>query len=316
MIREGIFRKSETQTAGNSSRVLIPVDFSPKGFLAVNVGFELARRLSCEVCLIHASVVDMPSGMIPQFPDDFNGMDNEQTEIDQMEVSEEVHDMDVRSMDALKRKIEKMQRAGSLPDIKFDTVITPGMPEEVISEYCELTPPRVVVMATRGREKRREELVGSVTAEVIDHAYATVMTVPEDYTFIGFKEIVRICAFCYFDEGDFECVSRLLEMFGRPEVRIFLFPASEKLKGMACVHELRMLQERLKQQYPNSEFIVGDSLSQPNLRDGVEALFRKENIQMILAPNRKRNALSRFFRPGLPHKILYEIDFPMLAIPV
>lgn len=295
--------------------MLIPVDFSQNGFLSVSVGFELARRLASNVTLIHASMV-APPAFTPQFPDDFNGIDNEEMEYEEVEMENEIHTIDVRSMDELKKKISMLQATGKLPDIKYKTVLAPGMPEEVISEYCSASSPKVVVMATRSREKRQEELIGSVTAEVIDHAFAPVLTVPEDYTFIGFKEIVRICAFCHFDQGDFEAVRKLMDMFNMPEVKIWLFPASDKIKGLKCIHELHLLQDKLKAAFPNADFVVDNMEYGKNNRIEAESLFEKESIQMILAPNRHRNAISRFFNPGLAHKILYEIDFPMLAIPV
>ena len=307
-------RKSE-EMAGNSTRVLIPVDFSPKGNLALKVGFELARRLSRKVTLLHASVIADPM-IEPQFPDDFNGMDNENAEIEEMELTEEVHEIDEKSMKDLKTKLKRLQTSGDYPDIEFDTVIAPGMPEEVIAEYCANTPPTVIVMATRGRVKRHEELVGSVTAEVIDHCLAPTFTVPEDYTFAGFKDIVRICALCNFEDGDISAISNLMEMFGNPEVKIYLFPAVDKYKGAQLSANLQQLQERLAPEYPNSEFIVGTPENMKNLREEAEAMFASQSIQMILVPNRKRNPIARFFNPGLAHKILYEADIPMLAFPV
>lgn len=308
-------KRKLNKSTGESAKVLIPVDFSPKESLALNVGFELARRLNKTVELLHASVIAYPT-MMPQFPDDFNGMDNENTEIEEMEIGEEIRVSDEHSMAELKSKILKLQKEGELPDISFDSIIASGTPEEVIAEYCVMTPPEVVLMATRGKEKRMEELVGSVTAEVIDHSVAPVFTVPEDYTFSGFKSIVRICAFCYFDDGDFKAISRLMDMFDNPEVKIFLFPATDKLKGEACGKALENLREKLSTEYPNAEFAVGNFHGDQKLREKAETLFNEESIQMILAPNKKRNAISRFFNPGLAHKILYEIDFPMLAIPV
>ncbi|MCH5217001.1 MAG: universal stress protein [Muribaculaceae bacterium] len=307
--------QKKPSTTGKSASVLIPVDFSPKGELAVSVGFELARRLSKPVVLIHASVLAGPE-IVPQFPDDFNGLDNESSELEEIELEQEIHEIDEKMMGELKTKLLKQQQDGQLPQIPFDTVLSPGMPEDVISEYCEVSPVEVVVMATRGREKRREELMGSVTAEVIDHRPAPVFTVPEDYSFAGFKEIVRICAFCLFDEGDFDAIAKMMDMFGNPEVKIYLFPASDKIKGEEREEVLKNLATRLKTAFPNSDFFVGEGEDKSNLRTEAETFFLKESIQMIVAPNRKRNAISRFFNPSLAHKILYEIDFPMLAIPV
>ena len=302
-------------TTGDSAKVLIPVDFSPKGDLALKVGFELARRLNNTVELIHASAIAEPTAFVP-YSDDFGVMDYENTDIEEMELSTEIHEIDVHGMDRLKKEIKTLQEKGEIPQLKFDSVIAPGMPEEVIAEYCAVSPPEVIVMATRCRQKRQEELIGSVTAEVIDHSIAPVFTVPEDYTFIGFKEIVRICAFCYFDDGDFKAIDKLMTMFNRPEVKIYLFPASVKIKGNEADNLLLSLQSRLQKEFPNSDFQIGKTAGSGKLREEAESLFITEKIQMILAPNRKRNAISRLFNPGLAHKILYEIDFPMLAIPV
>lgn len=302
-------------TAGKSEAVLIPVDFSHRNALAVNVGFELARRLAQKVTLLHASIVAQVTDT-PQFPDDFNGIDIENEEIEEVEIQRSVDAMDNKSMDALKKTILTKQKTGDFPSVEFNTVNSPGMPEEVIRDYCETEPVSVIVMATRGRQKRHEELIGSVTAEVIDHCVAPVLTVPEDYTFSGFKGIVRICAFCYFDDGDYKCISKLMEMFNHPDVKIFLFPANDKLKGEDLIQNLTNLQKKLETDFENAEFKLGLTGDVINLREGIQNLFVKEKIQMILAPNRKRNIISRFFNPGLPHKILYEIDFPMLAIPV
>lgn len=308
-------KSTQNSTAGNSDRVLIPVDFSVKGELALKVGFELAARLSRKVVLIHASVVANPM-VYPQFPDDFNGVDNENAEIEEMELGEEIHIIDEKAMERLKKKISSMQQNDELPKIAFDTVLAPGMPEEVIEEYCTVTPPAVIVMATRGCQKRQEELIGSVTAEVIDHCIAPVFTVPEDYSFAGFKNIVNICFFCHLDDGDFKAVDCLMKMFDNPHVKIFLFPASDKLKGEVQAQRLQELRTKLQLRYPDSEFFLTTTQTTANMREVASELFQKENIQLILIPNRKRNALRRFFNPGLAHKILYEIDFPMLDIPI
>lgn len=306
---------TDKNTTGNKSKVLIPVDFSSKNALSLKVGFELAQRLGIEVDLLHASVIAGPM-IEPQFPDDFNGIDNESGELEEIELNQEVHEIDERSMEELRKKLVSQQKNAQLPDIAFDTTISPGMPEEVIAEYCALSRPAVIVMATRGKEKRREELIGSVTAEVIDHCLAPVFTVPEHYSFESFKDIIRICAFCYFEEADEEALAKLMEMFDNPSVKIFLFPATDKVKGEQLISKLNALRDTLASKFPSSEFQVANFSGKGNLRNEAEDFFVAEEIQMILAPNKKRNPIVRFFNPGLAHKILYEIDFPMLAIPV
>lgn len=308
-------KKSKVTEAGRSAEVLIPVDFSPNRSVSYTVGFALAERLKRDAVLLHASVVATPMVM-PQFPDDFNGMDNENAEIEEMELDREVHFIDEAAMRSLKKKLNQLQEAGKLPDVKFSSVIAPGMPEEVIKEYCALKYPEVVVMATRGKEKRKEELIGSVTAEVIDNCIAPVFTVPEDYNFNGFKDIVRICAFINFDESDFACISELMRIFGNPDVSIYLLPAIDRKKADKKTDYLDNLKAKLQSSFPNVEFIIAEQDVNSNVIEDATAFFTKERIQLLLIPNRKKGVISRLFNPGLAHKILYAIDFPMLVIPV
>ena len=46
------------------------------------------------------------------------------------------------------------------------------------------------------------------------------------------------------------------------------------------------------------------------------ALQAEFKFDLIAVPNRRRNAFSRLFNPGLAHKILFQTDIPMLVIPV
>lgn len=300
---------------GQTSKVLIPVDFSSNDPLSVKVGFELAKRLEQEAVLLHASVIASPM-IEPQFPDDFNGIDNESAELEEIELDNEIHEIDSKNFTALSRDINILQKKGELPELKYSTALTPGMPEETIAAFCEENPVSVIVMTTRGRERRNEELVGSVTAEVIDHSFAPVMSVPESYTFEGFQNIINICAFCFCDEGDFQALTKLMNMFHNPKVKIYLFPANDKIKGNELNERLSSFSKRLSETYSNSSFVAPTLAEKFNFREETEKYFKENSIQMTLVPNRKRNAIARFFHPGLAHKILYEIDFPMLAIPV
>ncbi|MCH5214080.1 MAG: universal stress protein [Muribaculaceae bacterium] len=310
-----MLRNKAPYTAGNGTDVLVPVDFSEKSELAVNVGFELARRLGYGVTLIHATSVVTQEQFL-QFPDDLYGLDTNSAEIEEMEVQSAVNKIDAQRMHELEEQVKALQASNKLPDIAYKTVTAAGTPEEVIKDYCSAQKPPVIVMATRGKEKRSEELIGSVTAEVIDQAIAPVMTVPEHYTFCGFKAIVNICAFCYFDEGDTIAIKHLMEMFGHPEVTIHLFPAVSKPKGEAMKEKLQALETSLKKEYPQANFKAADVADIENLRSEVEKYFQAHNIQMILAPNKRRYGLGRIFNPGLAHKVLYEVDFPMFAFPV
>ena len=48
----------------------------------------------------------------------------------------------------------------------------------------------------------------------------------------------------------------------------------------------------------------------------LEKLQSEHSYDLIVVPNRRRNALVRMFSPTLAHRILFQADVPMLVIPV
>ena len=53
-----------------------------------------------------------------------------------------------------------------------------------------------------------------------------------------------------------------------------------------------------------------------NVEDEFLNLRREHDYDLIVVPNRRRNAFSRLFNPGLAHRLLFHTDIPMLVIPV
>ena len=55
-----------------------------------------------------------------------------------------------------------------MPDISFSFITRSGIPEDEILDYSNETNPLLIVMGTRGKSKKEKDLIGSVTAEVIE----------------------------------------------------------------------------------------------------------------------------------------------------
>ena len=60
-------------------------------------------------------------------------------------------------MRSLRKEIEREQESGTIEKVQFTTMLNEGVAEDVIKEYCRLSSPALVVMATRGK---RQEGVG------------------------------------------------------------------------------------------------------------------------------------------------------------
>ncbi len=302
----------EMKMAGMSGNLLIPVDFSDSSLMSVQVGFFLAKLMRVHPVVMHCFVT-------PLFTPDASMADGEGgVGLDDVEIAQEsvnIREQAAKRLNKFKKEILERQKDGSMPDIKFSTSLLEGVPEECILDYCKSTPPALVVMATRGVDKKEEELIGSVTAEVLDSCRVPVFTVPENHKLNKeWNEPRRLVLFCNMDQHDIISIDLLMRMFDYPKWDIILVPAAERsLSGVK--EKLFALKEFFTANYPLSSFTV-EIPDFKKFREEIDKIIVGKKIDLLIVPNKKTNIFSRIFRPTIAHKFLFERDMPMLAIPV
>lgn len=298
----------EMKMAGMSGNLLIPVDFSDASVMAVTIGFKLARRIGVHPVVMHSYVAPIFNN-----PPAEDGLQIE-NELDEAEEIRNVRDLASSRLQKFKNKIKKYQEEGLIPDIKFSTTLLEGLAEEAILEYCRETPPALVVMATRGVGKKEEELIGSVTAEVLDSCRVPVFTVPEDCKIDKIESIVHLMMFCNLDQHDIITVDALMRMFDYPKCLVTLVPVTQR-RGVKVDDKIDALREFFNTNYPVARFktFVPDLR---NFRNEIDSAIPKKGVDLLIVPNKKTNVFSRIFRPTIAHKSLFERDMPMLVIPV
>jgi len=308
----GVFSVAANPAAkGVRGTILIPVDFSPLSKLACTVGFQLAVRLGLHPVLLHAYVGPMFASAL-QFDGDLTF---DEAGEDELEESESVvANESERKMRQFRKDIIAWQKAGEIENIGFSTRIASGVPEDVIDSFCRVALPKVIVMATRHRQRRQQDMVGSVTVEVLDTCRIPIFAVPEDYAFPGLKDITRLLFFCNLDRHDIDSIDNLMKMFSYPEVEVSLVPANVK-DASRTEKKMESLCRYLNDVYPTASFSY-KNLSQVDFREQLETYVSERDIQMVIVPNKKTNIFSRLFRPGIAHKILFDSDIPVLSLPV
>lgn len=300
----------ERRLTGVSEKLLIPVDFSEMSFLAIKAAFELAVRLNLSPVLLHAFATPYFGGSFP-YTDDINS--NQQLEDEAIEARDIRLDAEV-TMRKLKSDLKDMQAVGDLPKIDFSTRIEEGVAEEVILNFTRKYLPQLVVMATRGRHKREKELVGSVTAEVLDSCRVPLVTIPENYSFCGIEHIVNLALFCNLDQHDLQTVDSLMRMFGYPDVNIWIVPVNDRA-GSDIDAKTKALCDYFSSNYKTAKFYPA-VIKASSFRTEFENLVQSRKLQMLIVPNKKKNIFSRLFNPGIAHKLLFERDMTMFVLPV
>lgn len=303
--------KIDLKLAGRSEKLLIPVDFSDLSILACRVGFELAIRLGIRPVVLHVYTVPYLTNSGADTP--FPSLTDTENVIEETELQKDEQKIAQSESARFKTKLDAEISAGRIAKVDYDLLLEEGTPEEAILEYTKLTPPALVVMATRGKDKKDQELIGSVTAEVLDSCRVPVFTVPENYGFSNLGEIRKLAFFCNLDGRDIKSMEFFMRMFNFPEVSIMLVPASAKIPQAKV--KISELSQYFATIYPESDFNVA-SFPTKEFRTEFEEILQKFGFEMLMVPNKRSNVFARLFKPGIPHRVLFERDIPMLALPV
>lgn len=304
-----IFDGSIEQGGKRKRQLLLPVDFADHSEKAAKMAFQIAHELGADVTLLH-TIIPVETANTFQLSDTYKYEIPADIEATRQELSD-ARSMMKRFCDSLKEKI----KSGEIPAARFRSEVLEGVPEEVIVQYSRDHSPAMIVMGTRGADKKQSELIGSVTAEVLDSCRVPVFSVPEDADSELLSRLRKIAFFCNGDQQDILAIDSLHRMFpaARLIVRLIRVPSRRERKEPADEQtaETDLLLEPLlrycREHYPNIVF----SATTINLAECNEA-----DIDLICVPNKKRNLFARVFNPSLAHKILFRADIPMIVIPV
>ncbi|MCH5230258.1 MAG: universal stress protein [Muribaculaceae bacterium] len=301
--------------SGHKGELLLPVDFNDYSICACKAGFDLANYLHLKPVLLHAYPTPVFSTSFSLDEASNLGIDNSlEEEYNEVELSKDLQKQGKKRMKALIATLHEQQKEGLLPDLPFDARMEDGVAEDVIKEYCRLSPPSLVVMVTRGKEKKGEQLIGSVTAEVLDDCRVPLLSIPENCNFTLMKNLKEVIYLCNLDQHDLICMDTFMRMFEYPEVNITLIPTSDKQdKGLK--NKLFNLKNYFATTYPAAHFTTAIFPAKTFMAD-FNNYESQRGTELIIVPNRKKNAFMRLFNPGIAHRLLFERDLPLLALPI
>ncbi|MCH5246921.1 MAG: universal stress protein [Muribaculaceae bacterium] len=292
--------------------VLVPVDFSEYSLMAARIAFHIAQKHKAKIVLLHAFVLPSRTDNLSLSPD-LATYDPEDIELE-MTLEETAKQQMTTFADKLKNEIKN----GTIPAIKFDTEILEGLPETVILDFSRENEPLLIVMGTRGADKKERELIGSVTAEVLDNCRYPAFTIPETTAPLVLpKEIKEVIFFCNLDKEDIDAMNTLHRIFPDCHFHITLIHIPmrrERFLPSPEIESTSRLADYFKIKYNGYTFESRDLSAEE-----VKQMLTGEDlsgVQFIVIPNKRRNALVRLFNPSLAHRLLFHADIPMMVIPV
>lgn len=312
-----MYPESNGDASSGSIAVLVPVDFSPHSESALKLAFNIAESHGAQVIVLHSYITPAPNTPL-QISDalTFDGLSGQESAA-QTETAEMIRTEAQEMMEQLRRRLRESIKRGDMPPVKFSTIVTEGVPEECIDRIVKEKNPWCLVMGTRAAHQKERELIGSVSAEVLDTCRTQAITVPEGSKLQRMEQVDHITLLSTYSQSDFlalDAIHRLLPSGQKASLTVVSIPTrrfSKETEGSAA----RALLEYCMTHYP--QFTV--ELRTPDrseLLEEYERIERSHHIDLMVVPNRKKNVFARLFNPGIAHRVLFHFDIPMMVIPV
>lgn len=262
--------------------ILVPVDFSEYSLQAAQLAMNMGGRLQKNIVFLHV------------------------TDNLKLRIGERV--------DLFQSQLAAWIGQGKASDAPFSLEIRAGIPEEQIKRYMQRHDPWMVVMGTRGKAKKIKDLVGSVTAEVLDGATIPVLAIPEQYTWQNLRAVKRVSYATSFtsDEGKF--IRLLAEMLPQGHLETLSFVHFRKAQDPCGTDDRKSVSDIVAEYFPN----VNCEFRYEEFKDGFEEDFSEflaqDPSELVVIKNSHRNVIRRTIHGGLAKRLAYDAEKPILVL--
>lgn len=303
VLRESEFR-AHLHKHGGAAKILVPVDFAPHSYQALDVAIDWAYKLNAEITILHTYFLPILSS-IP-FGDNFSFDIN---------AEEMVVDLKEKAEEELKKIVlyaEERTSSKPLKKVAIKSHLTSGIAEEEIVKYSNTYRPTLIVMGTRSKDKKSNDLIGSVTAEVLDIASFPVLAIPEVFKYTQVDDFKNVLFVTNFEENDLMALEKLDEIIKPIDVNIHCVHIGNHKDGKWDDVKMKGLHEHLTRKHKESK-ITCSLVDTTDYWKGIEDYILEHKIDLVTSTTHRRGFLSRIMNPNLSKKMLFHTDLPLLV---
>lgn len=305
-----VFISTDAARCEETHSIIVPVDFSDYSMRAAAVAARMASAHGASLRLLH-SYIDPYVAANMQLSDKLTYEIADADSRERLEAAARIQ------MDNFTASLATHMKEHGMQPVKYSTKIVEGVPEDAIVDYGKVNPPLLVVMGTRGSERKERELIGSVSAEVLDAGRFTVLTIPEPMQPADFDTLSHVLFFSNLDQTDMlalDTFARLLKPAGGIAMDIVNVASRKRLlRGSSSSAEA--LLGYCRTHFPAWTFRSID-INAADAAAEVRKMHAAHPFNLVVVPNRRKSMFSRVFNPGLANTMLFRADIPLLVIPV
>ena len=298
--------EAEKPAKEKKKEILVPVDFSEFTLKTCEFAFELANEVDCSIKLMHVYFSSYYPSSIP-FGDTFAVQPKSEG------MYKDIYENVERQMKELISKLNVKIAEGIIPDVHYSYTLREGLPEEEVVNYSKKIHPYAIVMGTRGSSKKDQDLIGSVTAEVIEGCRTPVFAIPENTPIHSISTMKNIVFLTNFQEREFLALAILMEFIKNYPIKVSFVHVARKEDRWNEI-KLTGLKNYFEEHYPNTEtdYIVVDG--NEGILEALEKFVDDNTIDMISLSSSPRNIFARMFNPGIARRMLFHTNTPTLVL--
>lgn len=216
-------------------------------------------------------------------------------------------------MQGLVKTIEEEMTGGLIPKVPYQTVLLEGLPEEEIITYSKKMRPTAIVMGTRGKSAKDLDLIGSVTAEVMEGCRTPIFAIPEGAKANNLSAMKSIAFLTNFQEREFKAFDIMMRFLKPYPVKVYLAHIAKK-EDVWNEIKLSGIQKRFAELYPQLQTEYKLIEQSERVEESLDRFVNEHKIDMISLSSSRRNIFARMFNPGIARRMLFHSDTPLLVI--
>jgi len=294
------------RTDDGRKRILVPVDFSDYSLKACRIAFNLAKVLNAKVKILHVyfnpyypTALPMAEVFAYQAKEDGSFQN----------IIEKVR-ADIKK---LCNVIDEKIANGEFPPINYSYVLREGLPEEEIVAFTKEYKPSIIAMGTRGKDQKDADLIGSVTAEVIEMTQIPLLAIPENTPFYDISQIKNVAFLTNFSQRDLVSFDFMMRFLKDYKIKVHITHIANKKRDKWDEIKMEGIKAYFKKQYPavETDYTLIDS---DDMLKSLDAYVKKAEVDIIALTTAKRNIFARMFSPSVSRRMLFHSDTPLLVL--
>jgi len=266
-------------------RILFPTDFSENASHAMRYAASLAKATNSQLIVVHALHIPVIDGSTP--------VDTS------AEIVEQQREMFEGKMAVIREEIK------AYSGVDAEMICEFGFATDMICRKASEFNVDFVCMGTKGASNVIEQMIGSITSEVIKKTRVPVLAIPSGVKLQKIEKVAFATDLNDNDAPEIRAFSELLNHFN-PEVHVVHVEINEKLATLPGHHHISQVVD----QYDRIKRV---ELQADDVEHALEEYVLREHLDMLAVKRRNRGFFKNLFHKSISKKLAYHTGVPLMV---